>query len=490
MSIQELRHLLHPVSPEVFLGDYWERRPVHIPGPPDKFRHLFSRQAFDRAIARHKEAGILLRVSFDKEKGSKQVSPHLPICAAEVEDYLTRGASVCADPIDRGDPALATYAATIAKQLGYTGRFSVKAYLSAAGCGFNTHFDKGIATTLQIEGRKRWRFSAEPSVSFPASNAVLDADGRARYAGRLPSSVQAWEQVEGVDETCFEDVILEPGDLLCLPAGTWHQAKAVGYSLALNLSFQPLEFLPFLMAAIRPLLEASPDWRRSLPAVLDAGSVKELPADLAGFFAERLREVQALLAELDPAGPELTGAWRQALDGISYPGVSVANTPPPAEKPTTPPLPANSAASPPTPSVIEAEGSGARRAAQSAMPSLPGPSYSEKVTCTLCVSVLAKSIEWYESVLGFRAVYRADHLNWCELATATPGLSVGLSEVEKVVTGGATLTFGVTDLEASRRTMEALGVIFDGPTEVIHDYVSLAPFFDLDGNRLILAQEL
>jgi hypothetical protein len=87
-------------------------------------------------------------------------------------------------------------------------------------------------------------------------------------------------------------------------------------------------------------------------------------------------------------------------------------------------------------------------------------------------------------------VYRVDAFGWCEMATAIPGVSVGLSEVENVTPGTITLTFGVEDIEASRRAMEDMGVRFDGPTQVIHNMVSLAAFFDLDDNRLILAQEL
>jgi predicted enzyme related to lactoylglutathione lyase len=93
-------------------------------------------------------------------------------------------------------------------------------------------------------------------------------------------------------------------------------------------------------------------------------------------------------------------------------------------------------------------------------------------------------------VLGLRAVYRVDAFSWCEMATAIPGVSVGLSEVETVTPGSITLTFGVEDIEATRQAMEAKGVRFDGPTQVIHNMVSLAAFFDPDGNRLILAQEL
>jgi ribosomal protein L16 Arg81 hydroxylase/predicted enzyme related to lactoylglutathione lyase len=496
----ELQDLLDPVTPEEFLAEYWERRSLHVPGPADKFHGLFSRSAFDRAVANHERDGIYLRVSFDHEREPHRVSVHLPVRAEEIDHYLEQGASVCADPIDRGDVALAEYAARVARQLHFTGRYSVKAYLSADGCGFNTHFDKGIATTLQIEGRKRWRYSTGPAVPFPRGNALLGPDGRARYVGRLPSSLDGWEHVEGVDEGQFEEVVLEPGHLLCLPAGTWHNAKAIGHSLALNLSFQPVDFLSFLATALRPMLDADPRWRRSLPAVIEAAG-DGLPAPVAGFVADRLEELRGLLARLDTRDDRLGGHWRNAVAAAaaSAPAAAAGSAPrrapaPAAASPGEPRATAPAAIAPAA--AAGDDGSpppgGWRTAAGAAAGTPPGgglPRYDGRMVCTLCVHRLEAAIEWYESVLGLRVVYRSDAFGWCELATAVAGVSVGLSEVEEVVTGGTTLTLGVEHLDELRHEMEAKGVRFDGPTQVLQGMVKLAPFFDPHGNRLVLSEE-
>jgi hypothetical protein len=34
-------------------------------------------------------------------------------------------------------------------------------------------------------------------------------------------------------------------------------------------------------------------------------------------------------------------------------------------------------------------------------------------------------------VLGFKLLYRMDDIAWCELASNTPGVNVGLSQVEE-----------------------------------------------------------
>jgi catechol 2,3-dioxygenase-like lactoylglutathione lyase family enzyme len=117
--------------------------------------------------------------------------------------------------------------------------------------------------------------------------------------------------------------------------------------------------------------------------------------------------------------------------------------------------------------------------------------YDGGLTCALNVTDLERSIRWYQDILGFKLLYRVEELGWCELATETPRVNVGLSQVEMVETGGgATLTFGVVDIDASRRLLEAKDVRFDGPTRTYEGMVRLATFYDPDQNALMLYQNL
>jgi len=104
---------------------------------------------------------------------------------------------------------------------------------------------------------------------------------------------------------------------------------------------------------------------------------------------------------------------------------------------------------------------------------------------------LDSAIDWYTSTLGFSLLFRADEMGWCELTTPVADVNLGLSQVESPdVTGGATLTFGVNNIAAARAALEAKGVRFDGDTMTIPGMVSLATFFDPDGNKLMLFQNL
>ena len=113
------------------------------------------------------------------------------------------------------------------------------------------------------------------------------------------------------------------------------------------------------------------------------------------------------------------------------------------------------------------------------------------LTCAMECADLDKAIEWYERVLGFSQLYRADEIGWCELESPVARVNIGLSQVETpAVKGGATLTFGVTDIERARDVLESRGVAFDGDTVVYPGMVSLATFYDSDGNKLMLYRSL
>ena len=56
--------------------------------------------------------------------------------------------------------------------------------------------------------------------------------------------------------------------------------------------------------------------------------------------------------------------------------------------------------------------------------------------------------------------------------------------------GGATLTFGVVDIDSARAWLEAHDVKFDGEKTEVPGMVRLATFYDPDGNTFMLAQRL
>lgn len=120
-----------------------------------------------------------------------------------------------------------------------------------------------------------------------------------------------------------------------------------------------------------------------------------------------------------------------------------------------------------------------------------GLGYNGGLTAALHVADLDKAIAWYRDVLGFEFLYRVDEIAWAELRSPVAKVNLGLGQVEKPETkGGATLTWGVADVDRTRALLEKKDVRFDGPTMTIDGMVKLATFFDPDGNRHMLYQSL
>ena len=116
--------------------------------------------------------------------------------------------------------------------------------------------------------------------------------------------------------------------------------------------------------------------------------------------------------------------------------------------------------------------------------------YSKSLTISVNVSDLERAIEWYQDVLGLELVYKLDQYGWCELATATKHVTIGLGQTEDVKPGSTTPTFGVLDIDTARKHLESQDVRFDGDTYEIEGMVKLCMFYDPDGNSYMLAQSL
>lgn len=113
-------------------------------------------------------------------------------------------------------------------------------------------------------------------------------------------------------------------------------------------------------------------------------------------------------------------------------------------------------------------------------------------TITLAISVRDRhaSAEWYHEMLGFELIHHFDDVGWSEMRTKTEGVTVGFGEQKEPAPGNTVPVFGVADIKSARDALEAADVKFDGETLTYDGMVSIATFYDPDGNALMLAQDL
>ena len=255
-----IARILDPVRVDEFLSSYFERRPLIIRGRATKFNHIFTANDFKFGLDRVTE----IRAVF---AGLWQAT----IDPADIKEMINAGASICVTGLEQGQPKLREIANAIKRELNYSGTVSFRAYLSPPGTGFDLHFDARVATTLQIMGSKRWWFSKTPAELFPVANSP-----RNQRVLKREYSVPKLKQLK--------TVLLRPGDLLCIPAGTWHRARAQTMSLALNLAFDHDRAGVFdvLVEALYEKLQHDPAWRRPLPSTAGVNG-KKLPPSRRDF---------------------------------------------------------------------------------------------------------------------------------------------------------------------------------------------------------------
>jgi hypothetical protein len=325
----ELQALLAPVTPDTFVREHWGRKPLLVKGFRGKYEGFFDRAAFDRALATPGPEGFL-QASYDKKNAAPALgasgpaadlaAPAFGVSPDQARALHANGATLCASQMELRVPVLARFAAAIKRQLGYIGKVGFNAYLSPAAVGFNWHFDARIASTLQIEGTKRWRFSNAPAIAWPRANGVLRTDGSGRYSDAR-AGAEPWERIAPLDLNDASEVVLEPGDLLVLPAGTWHDAcGGDDGSLALNLSFTPVAYTAILGNLLDAALRADPEWRGPAPVLAREGGLPgEVDPSALEAIAKQLTRAAETLRTLAADGAPLVRMWTSAV-GI-LPGI-------------------------------------------------------------------------------------------------------------------------------------------------------------------------
>lgn len=154
-----------------------------------------------------------------------EVPDHLP--------WINAGYSVCSQNLERDIFNISKYMNDLDDLFDRSGNyngFRFNFYQSAANSGLSLHFDIKDIVVVQLEGVKEWLVSEKPAINkkkllnnyFPPQGIT-----RAIYNGasvKIPSIRQ------------LKSVILERGDILCLPAACWHTTTATTISRSLTIA--------------------------------------------------------------------------------------------------------------------------------------------------------------------------------------------------------------------------------------------------------------
>ncbi len=217
--------LLGGITPQAFMRDYWQRKPLLIRQAIPGFQPARSIADIKKLVRREEVESRL--IWHDDSGWNMKSGPFSRLPAAKQANW-----TLLAQSVDVHDDATA--------ELLHQFRFISDARLDDAmvsiatdGGGVGPHFDSYDVFLLQAHGQRRWRISGQKDLTLEPG---------------LPLKILKNFQVE-------EDYVLEPGDMLYLPPHVAHDGIAVGECMTISIGFRA----PNMATLARGMLDAAGD---------------------------------------------------------------------------------------------------------------------------------------------------------------------------------------------------------------------------------------
>jgi len=297
--------IMAPLGAERFFAEYEGRQPLHLKGAADKFAEVMSWAHLNALLS---QATIWSQQSLQLVLDKEPV-PASAYCAPaagrdggqvlrpdpdKVQGYLRRGATLVANDIDHLSPGLTEFSRAMEAAL--QGKVQANLYLSSRRRqGFAAHFDTHDVFAVHVEGTKTWHVY-EGRAEHPIAHPRFKTLGREHH-----------EKAKG---ELVMDVRMEPGDLLYLPRGQYHDAIA-DEGGAVHVAFGVT--YPIGLDVLSMLFEyavAEPKFRANLPRARGERSRPQLEQHLR----ELARLLRGTLAE-----PRLLAQVEAFQRGFRYP---------------------------------------------------------------------------------------------------------------------------------------------------------------------------
>jgi ribosomal protein L16 Arg81 hydroxylase len=260
-----LAHLLDPVTPSQFRAEYYTKKSLLISNRPGKFDGLFGWESLNAIL----NSSPIPHPTMQLILGGRHATAN---DALNIIDRCRNGATLILDRVDMYDSKVAELAASISYELAEPTRVNLY-YSQPSKPGFNRHYDTHEVFIIQISGYKSWRIF-QPTMKFPIEE-----------YGLIPP------------EEPYLNCTLEPGDVLYIPRGHWHEATAqIQQSLHLTLGVYArtgIDFLSWLGDELREDVK----WRETFPLTYRDERVDlQGPSDIIAAHFELLRD--SLIAKI------------------------------------------------------------------------------------------------------------------------------------------------------------------------------------------------
>jgi ribosomal protein L16 Arg81 hydroxylase len=214
IPIRSFEELLRPMSTKDFFCNHFGRTPLHLHGDSTRFAYMQTWETLNRILSfptqaldfRLKKDGSKIPIETYSEPATDLFGNLSRVDLRKFQALCREGAMLSVRNFEIWDQQVSALCRLLESTLScYMHAVAFVGWHSTRG--FNTHWDAYDAFILQIDGRKRWRLF-EPDPKHPL---------KFEHAPRLEPTRQTYWDGE-----------LEPGDLLYVPRGWWHDATPTG----------------------------------------------------------------------------------------------------------------------------------------------------------------------------------------------------------------------------------------------------------------------
>jgi hypothetical protein len=142
-------------------------------------------------------------------------------------------------------------------------------FLSPGGEAVPKHFDSVDVIVVQVRGSKRWQLAPNDELRFPA-NAFIPGFG-ADIRNHRPMAKDGPQEFSREMPESAETVVLNPGSVLFVPRGVWHQTSAVTDSISISIVTRPPTTGDLLRSLVDRSILSQPAFREPLSLAREGG---------------------------------------------------------------------------------------------------------------------------------------------------------------------------------------------------------------------------
>ena len=256
-----LEQLLHPFKVDEFFKSNWPLQPVFVKTNLNKLKTVLEieqLQDLESVIAARQSKVRACLPDYDDEYSSIHVDP------ADALKAYRNNMTLVFDSMQKQDLAIAEILQTLRSDLGLvTGGAENNlcharsiVYATPAGCGTRLHFDANINFIIQLHGSKIWKLAPNNSVRNPTERFTA---GSFEMSAALEKQCHA-PLIDEMPKDCLE-VDMQPGCVLFVPRGYWHETTTHEDSLSLNFTFSQPSWADVLTKSLQEHLLQFPEWR-------------------------------------------------------------------------------------------------------------------------------------------------------------------------------------------------------------------------------------